>query len=113
MWQWIRDICQSILDGIWYIVDLFLDFIIYILDVLFNLCFSWLPASVQDGSALGLDLTTIETLHDNTTVALWDGILWLLPVSECILIVSAAYAISGVIRLVRWLLGFIPTLSLS
>lgn len=96
--------------GLW---EQLLGYLNSIISASFNTLFASMPASVQDGSAFNIDLSEISTIEGGMAEGLWDGILWLVPISESILIVIGIYSIVASIRAIRWALGLIPTLSLG
>jgi len=117
MFDWLYGLFDSLVDFFIGIYQGIIDFITGVLDYLFQFAFGFLPQSVQDGSAFGMDFSTLDILHDPSQGgmqnSLWTGLLWLFPFSECLLICIGAYILVAGIRLLRWLVGLIPTMSLG
>lgn len=85
----------------------------YLISSLFSSIFSTLPAEYQDGSIMQLDMAHIDSFSGAVEPSLWDGILWLFPIADAIVVLSAGFVVVLGIRVVRWALGLIPTLSLG
>jgi hypothetical protein len=113
MLQFFVDIAEWLLSGFSFIYTSIIEFLNSILSGFFDFIFSSMPVSMQDGSALQLDMEQVDSFKGAIDTNLWDGLLWLFPIADVILILSAGYFVILSIRVVRWSLGLIPTLNLG
>ena len=109
MLEWFR-------DALWWLVDSILD-VVYtwpalLLDWLLALCLD-----AFDRLLAWADLLLPSELVSSFDAIPWasmspylDAVTWLFPIDSMLGIAFAAYATAGALRLIRWVLAFVPTI---
>jgi hypothetical protein len=55
-------------------------------------------------------LDVVDAVDMSTLADLVSDVAWIVPIYACLAIQAAAFSVAGGIRLVRWILAFIPTI---
>ena len=120
MFDFIYDIIQALVDFLVYLWDMFVGFFQSLGEALWGMIYSILPSSVTDGTLFGVDYSIVghitgaeDNQLTNLDAGLIDFLFWMFPIYQCITMVVLAYTCIGAIRLVRHLLGLIPTTNLG
>lgn len=101
MFQWIIDIWNKFVQWLDYIFEQILGFISSIVDWAVNMLVSMLPSSFTDGSWFSFDVSGLAMLTDS--------LLYIFPVGAMIGVIIATWTLVGAIRIIRWIIGFVPT----
>lgn len=118
MFQWIWDAVEWVGDAIAYLLGSLWGLVVdqleaiwlwavglfeWAWDIAFAVWFALMPVQVQN------TYTELETALAAYEPYL-DDVMWILPVNSTLLIISGTFIACGIVRVLRWIKSFIPTM---
>lgn len=110
LWNWaVGLIVRGISQSVSWLADLFWQVLGWWFDVILAV-WEWLPFSDPfEEWLLGTDMQSMLD-HAIQLMRVIDLVLWLFPVAGVALLYTGTYGVCATIRLVRWVLAFMPTI---
>lgn len=100
LYQFIADLVAYVLGIVWDAIAPLLGYVVSLFTAMHVWAYSQLPQSWRD---------TIEGIPWASIVGYYEDVAWILPITEVLAIIFVVFNVTAYMRLIRWVLGLIPT----
>lgn len=107
MLSWFGDILAWVLDQIFALISLVMDWLGDLFDAIVSQLADWAIAALPQGL---VDYVNANPWNDSAIISYIDNVAWFVPVYEVGGVILTTVGFVATIRLVRWIIGLVPTI---